>query len=280
MHILAPIHELRSSFAVSLVKGPAFKAAALASLMLITSVSLAQSPYKLFERLDLTQAQQQDIRQILSQTKADNAIYRGERDTMQSDMQVLMQKSSWDAQLAQQIVSTRVDHSTEVALNIANAKHEAYSLLSNEQKAELAKVLNNASDMDKRAKPGNRERRLDIMKLAKRLDVSDSQLSQLQAIKEQQQSYNQAHRSEFKTFKDAEQTLIFSDEFNTDAWLALQAQQKQAKIELGVQQAYFQYQMLSVLDDSQRETLQTMMENMKNRDGKKPKRERNHQLGS
>ncbi|WP_395340123.1 Spy/CpxP family protein refolding chaperone [Ningiella sp. W23] len=212
-----------------------------------------RSAKRMFAKLDLSETQKQDIAAIFQQLAQDNSVYRGEKKALREQMQALMQLETWDAALAEDLVTQRVQQSAGVQLNMAKARNQAFNVLNEEQQVEFLQRLDKRAEKEKK-----RPREFD--RLAKVLHLTDEQASEIDLIKESAEQANTGFVDALQDFRQAERDIVFSDSFDEDAWLALQTSVEATKISAGLNNASAKFEMLSVLDEKQRDRLQQIGE--------------------
>ncbi|MFC4700929.1 Spy/CpxP family protein refolding chaperone [Glaciecola siphonariae] len=204
------------------------------------------SKARIFAGLDLSDIQKQDIREIMRQVKQDNAVYAADIEALKAQMEALFNLETFDAALAQDLVRLRTEQAINIELNIATAKHQAWSLLNDEQKAEFA------AKQEKRAEKERQRKALDFERLQKRLNLTDEQSQAISDIQEQHRDATAELAQTLKASKDAEKALVYSNQFSEEAWLTIAQASQSAAIEFGVAKTQSRFDMLQVLDDEQR----------------------------
>ncbi|GEM_PF-4709800 len=200
---------------------------------------------RIFAGLDLSNEQKQDIREIMRQMRQDNAIYAGEKQDTHNQMQQLMSLPEWDEAVAEQLLSTSIDTRLVLETNRAFARHQVANLLDEDQLTEIESRWNDGEMRDRRE---HMER-----KMARRLNLTDEQQSQAADIMSRQKALLAAYEDQLKEHRMAEKALIRADEFDRDAYVALNDAFKQTQLEIALLRAKTRYDMAQILTDEQRE---------------------------
>ncbi|MFC3122338.1 Spy/CpxP family protein refolding chaperone [Agaribacter flavus] len=193
---------------------------AMLSSALFTSLGASAMPqsdkakFPLFRQLDLSLEQKQAIREIMQTVREDNSIYSAEKSEIKTQLESLFALDSWDEALAKDIVSAQSDARLQPSLNLAKAKHQAFQLLDEAQRAKLTSKAENTKSK-KYAKAKKR-------KLAKKLKLSTEQIGAYKGIMTTQKNSLLAFKDEVAAHKSAELALLMASEFDEEAWLSLQ----------------------------------------------------------
>jgi Spy/CpxP family protein refolding chaperone len=225
----------------------------------------------MFAQLALTDEQKQDIELILRQTRGNNMALRADKNLKREQLSALMSLAQWDDALAQQLVEEQEASKVQAQLNRALARNKAYQVLTDEQKAKLGQSIaqGDRSGKAKRSKKDKGEKRM-----AKVLGLSDAQKAELTTMRETWRVQNESLRAQIKEYRSAERALIHSENFDEQAWLALNQSIQPTLQALQVNQLHARFDMQSVLDDEQLELLHAM----KKRLGKGKKERRAKQM--
>lgn len=219
----------------------------------------------ILKELDLSSQQKQDIKTLMQQTRANNAVYAADREAFKTQMQTLMNMPTWDATLATQLIQQQISQKQQVELNRAKAKHAVYQLLTDEQQSELNAKM--AEKADRKDNKGKQDKKRDGKKHAgkrmeRRLDLSDEQKEAMKSIREQTKQDLSAIKAESKGFKEAERTLIQAETFDESAWLELHAQYADNFAAQDLIKLKAKYQEFALLTDEQKEKMEKMREKM------------------
>lgn len=225
----------------------------------------------LFAGLNLSDIQKQDIRQIMRQTKQDNALLKGEKQYIRPQLRALMTMEVWDPSAAEDLVSQGLSQSRSIALNMAIARHQAFNVLDESQQDDFLAMQATRAD-EKSERDG-----LNISRLEKRLGLSEQQIIAITQIQAEHQQQSEAIRASLSATKAAEQALVFAPEFDQEAWLALQAGTESERIQLGVARAYTHFQILGTLDESQKASLESMLNKKREKKSSKKGKAKHHQ---
>ena len=226
---------------------------------------------RILKGLDLSSQQKQDIKTLMKQTRSDNSVFASERETFRAQLDVIMNMPTWDATLATQLIEQQMASKQQVQLNKAKSKHAVFLLLSDEQQAELLEKM--ADKKDRKAKKGKKDKKRGKNKrMAKRLDLSDEQKEEIKAIKKASKAQFELVRKNMQSFKDAEDTLVFSDSFDEAAWISLSNSHSDAFSSAQLAKMKAKYEEYNVLTAEQKLKLAEMREKMKEK--MKEKREK------
>ncbi len=254
--ISATITALLASSAMSFAKGPRDE---------------GEMSKRMMAELNLSSEQKSDLRQIRKEAKQDSSVYRAEMSAYKDEMRTLMQMETWDEAAVKALIEERVDSGLPLKLIGAKAKNKSYNVMTTEQKTKLAEKR--AEKMVKRASnkansDGDRgTKRLD--KMAKRLDLTDDQKLAIGAIFAENKAFREANKAEMKGERETLKAIIQAPEFDEEAWLAFHAENKQATVEKALARAKSNYQILSLLDDDQKQKFAKMMKKAKHKKGGK-----------
>lgn len=246
------------------------------TLLAVTCLSLASIPATmakphagdhhlakhLFKDLDLSQQQKQDIKTILQQTRSENQVYTGNKDTFKAQMTTLLNMPTWDATLATQILSSQEPDRALMDLNRAKSKHQVFQLLTSEQQAI---VLAKFEDREERADKNKSKRKKMAKRISRKLDLSDEQKSQLKAIKTASKEKMEALKPQMQAFKNAERAIIHASTFDEDAWLSLHQEYAPTMLQIALIKAEEKYNKGAVLSDEQKALAEKIRNKMKDK---------------
>ncbi|WP_416307048.1 Spy/CpxP family protein refolding chaperone [Neptunicella sp. SCSIO 80796] len=213
----------------------------------------------LLKQLELTVEQKSSIGDLVKQQR-DNASAAQDGDLHQQ-LKQLIQADSFDEVAVTNILSSRIESSTQRQLQRAQLRHQIWSLLTTEQQQ---KWLDISDDRDEWQRPP-REPKLS------RLDLTEDQQQQLQQLRSEMQASQQSFRTMMQELREQEQALVTSDEFNQQQWLLLAEQQQPKMLAFAVEQAENRHKVWQLLTPEQQQKLQQRMERFKHRAGDKPR---------
>lgn len=219
-----------------------------------------QREFRMLKGLDLNQAQKQDIKQIMKQTKQNNNAYMAGRRAQQSQLRALLTQDSWDAEIAKDFIEQNLPQSTQMQLNRAIARNQSYQVLNDEQKAELTRKHNKGANKERRNK--------DLPRMAKRLDLSPEQLSAMKDVRQSLRAKNAQLKAILRDDKKAQQALVVAASFDQEAWLALQASMQPTLVTMQLNQLEARFHMRSILNQEQLDTLQQREGKLEKRNAK------------
>jgi len=176
---------------------------------------------QILSELSLTDTQKQDIKQILRQTREDNDLFRTDAKSLKTELRSLIQSTEWDQTAVESAITQRQSLIQEKALQRAHNKNQIWNLLTGTQQGEFVAQLE--SRKTKGEPMGHRDKRKDKRHNKKfaRLNLTDTQLVAVQAIKAAAKASGEEIHAKLKNFKQAEQTLVQSTDFNAEAWRTL-----------------------------------------------------------
>ena len=95
-----------------------------------------------FAQLDLTDSQKQQMLTIMTSSKGNNQnrMSDEERATRQAEMQALMYSDPFDEDQAKALISQHQSKMVENRLEMMKAKHQAFQLLTDEQKTQYGEL--------------------------------------------------------------------------------------------------------------------------------------------
>ncbi|GLR72329.1 Spy/CpxP family protein refolding chaperone [Agaribacter marinus] len=234
-------------------------AAAIGSILFASAGVYAQPSGKdeiisMFKQLDLSRSQKQEVRAIMQQLREDNSLYAADKSEIKLQIDSLFALDTWDSALANGIVDMQILSSTQTALNIATAKHQAFQVLTDEQKTELSEKTPSTNKQKSAQKK--------IAKLSRRLNLSETQDADLESLMEKQIADISAFESEINAHKLAKKALIQADEFDQDAWNNLQMNYASTRASIRLIKLETRFNFRKVLNEVQLEKL-SKIENRK-----------------
>jgi len=94
-----------------------------------------------FSKLDLTDTQKQEIREIMQSVKGDNKGQKSEsKMAHRASMQALISSDSFDEEAAKTLISVQQEEKAEKQLAMLKAKNQAFQLLTEEQKVKYSEL--------------------------------------------------------------------------------------------------------------------------------------------
>ncbi len=234
-------------------------AAAIGSILFASAGVYAQPSGKheiisMFKQLDLSRSQKQEVRAIMQQLREDNSLYAADKSEIKLQIDSLFALDTWDSALANDIIDMQILSSTQTALNIAIAKHQAFQVLTDEQKTVLSEKTPSTDKQKSALKK--------IAKLSRRLNLSETQDAELESLMEKQIADISAFESEINAHKLAKKALIQADEFDQEAWNALQMNYASTQASIRLIKLETRFNFKKVLNEVQLEKL-SKIENRK-----------------
>ena len=252
--------------------------ATITALLATSAMSFAKGPReggelskRMMAELNLTPEQKSDLRQIKKEARQDSGIYRAEMSAYKDEMRTLMQMETWDETAVRALIEERMDGGLPLKLIGAKAKSQSYNVMTSEQKTMLAekraqKLAKRGTKMAK--SDGNKgAKRLD--KMAKRLDLSEQQKLAIGEIFAENKARRAANKADMKAKGETLRSIIQAPVFDEDAWLTFHAENKEAHLEKALLKAKSQFDILSLLNDEQKQKFAKMMKKAKHKKGEK-----------
>lgn len=92
------------------------------------------------KKLDLTEAQQTQVNEIMSKQRTEMKAAMGDRRAHRDEMKTLVEQDTFDAAKADQLIAQQQEKERAVKVNMLRTQHEIYKVLTPEQR-EKAKVI-------------------------------------------------------------------------------------------------------------------------------------------
>lgn len=246
-------HNIKRIIAVVLI------GASLMPLAMANDMGQRHAAKKMFKQLDLDAEQKQQIKQIVSTSKENAKLYIADRMSFKEQVDILMSKPSWDASLAQSIVSEAQSFALQRAVERARTKHQMFQVLTPEQQIKFNELRSAKIDGEKSAEKGNKKKgkrakkgNLLSKKMSKKLDLSDEQTQQIKQIKSESRQELVSLKEANSDFRTAMKAIIQADSFDEQALINL-FQSNQANLQAKrLIQMEARYNMLAVLTEAQR----------------------------
>ncbi len=101
---------------------------------------------KVYKELNLTEEQQAEIKTIRQKQREQMQQFRteGNRDAQRAQMQALMKAETFDEDAARAMLNARHEASMEKKIAMMKSQHEIYQVLTPEQQAKFAEMMENA----------------------------------------------------------------------------------------------------------------------------------------
>ncbi len=203
--------------------------------------------------LSLTEAQLNKVKVLIEEFKAEHKPSERERKpTIEAILG--MDEAAFYA-----MIEENVEAKAEHWLALAQLRHEFYTLLTDEQKAQLS--VREANRENRRHHRGERRDSRDGDHMARRsnrhtemfrgLDMTEEQKAQITSLNDNFRQSAKAHEGMIHTFRDEERALVRSDVFSTEAWQTLASNYESQWIDLAVAKAMHKQSLLKVLTTEQ-----------------------------
>jgi Spy/CpxP family protein refolding chaperone len=205
---------------------------------------------QILSELSLTDTQKQDIKQLLKQTREDRDLFSTDAKSLKIQLRSLVQSSEWDQATVESVITQRQTLMQEKALDRATNKHQVWNLLSNDQKTEFVSQLEahkaKRKEMDSKGKrKGNKQNRLNL---------TEEQLVAAKAIKDATKENSEEVKSKLKNYRQAEQSLIQSTAFGSEAWQTLNAEYQADFMAMAILKAKTKHEIWNLMTPEQQAT--------------------------
>ncbi|MBT0586076.1 Spy/CpxP family protein refolding chaperone [Alteromonas oceanisediminis] len=229
-----------------------------------------QAPMRhMLEQLTLSEQQREDIRLIVSESRADKRVYVSDIRLAKKEFRQLVREPEWNETAVREVMTQRMALKQDFMLSNAQTRHAIFELLTPSQQQEL----NTLSSPDKTHRASQRGSQW--KKMSQRLNLTPEQEDNIDTIRAAFFSTHERGQHPHRVFLQAERSLIQSSEFSQDAWLALFAQHQTAAVEYAVARAKMQHDMFNVLTKEQQNQL-TDIEDTMSEKGRKGRRRGQH----
>ncbi|MEQ9108480.1 MAG: periplasmic heavy metal sensor [Limnobacter sp.] len=94
----------------------------------------------MLKQLDLTQAQQAQVKQIMQKQRSDMKTAMSDRRAHREEMKSLVENDTFDAAKAERLIAEQQDQERAMKMSMLRTQHEIYKVLTPEQR-EKAKVI-------------------------------------------------------------------------------------------------------------------------------------------
>ncbi|MBF7073795.1 Spy/CpxP family protein refolding chaperone [Glaciecola sp. MH2013] len=214
--------------------------------------------------LALTSQQKADIKQIRSEAKQDASIYRTEQQEFRKAIKVILNSGQWDEAQVRSLIEENAESAKQLKLLKAKTKSRVFNVLNAEQKALMASKQ--AEKQSKGKKRRAKGRLPNIERLSKRLALNEAQQAQLASLLDTAKAEREANKARKEEDRATLKGIIQAVEFDEEAWLAFYSENHQDHTERALAKTKMRFDMLSVLNEEQKEKFKKMM-----RKGKKAK---------
>jgi Spy/CpxP family protein refolding chaperone len=229
--------------------------------------------------LNLSIQQKQDIKQIRKETKQDLNLYRGEQRQLKQSIQALMRSQVWDELAVKAAFEEQMATKMQSMLILAKSKNKVFNQLTEVQKSQLIteRLEKKKATKDRNGKSAQKK----MLRLTKALSLTAEQQTQLIVMMEVNKTLRLANKKESMTIKSQLASVVQAASFDEDAWLAIHSDNQPQKLDMAVRKAKARFDVLSVLNEEQREKFAAIMkENRKGKIGKKAKMRKSNHKGN
>lgn len=218
------------------------------------------NPMQMFSKLNLSDQQKQDMRDIFKTTRENNSVFDVEKTQTMKQIRDLMNMPTWDQASAETVIRAVIARSSDINLNRAVARNKVYNLLTEEQKATFA---------DKGVKKGNKSKRkgkhqkMNMKRLTKALKLTNEQAEQFKTIQASTKAQMQNLKEQGKAHHETMKTIIQSSSFDENAWLAAHSDALDDMVAMKLIQTKARYDRISLLSVEQKQKFAKIMKKMK-----------------
>jgi protein CpxP len=225
--------------------------------------------HQILSELSLTDTQKQDIRQISKQNREDRGLFSSDVKLLKQELRNLVQSSEWDHAAVESLITKRQTLMQAKALQRATNKNQVWNLLTEAQQDEFV-VFSDALKAERKGKgvAGWKEGKRKGKKL-KRLDLSEVQLATINAIKNESKATGQKIKAKLQVYKQAEQLLVQSADFDADAWQALNNEYQANFLTMAILKAKTQHDIWNQLTPEQQAKAAEKIKGKRGKHGKK-----------
>lgn len=221
--------------------------------------------HQVLSELSLTDTQEQDVRQILKKSREDRGLFSSATKSLKKELRSLVQTAEWDQGAIESAITQRQALMQARALQRASYKNQVWNLLTDTQQAEFIALLDTRK-VGLETHRGEHKEKDKGYKL-KRLDLTQAQLSTVQAIRNEAKTSDKRLIANIKNYKQAERALIHNTGFNAEAWQTLNSQYQADFLAMAVLRAKTKHDIWNQLTPEQQAKSQE--KNNKRNKGKK-----------
>lgn len=228
-------------------------------------------PMHAFSLLALSEQQKQEIRDIYTTNRENNSVFAGEKKAVKQQMNSLMNMPTWDEAAARSIITSQIEQGKSIALNHAKARHSAYNVLDDAQKASLSALNSDSTNESIQRKSKNKRlknRNNGAQRLSKALVLSDEQVAQISAIDKDTAAQMQTLKESSNEQRTQMRAIIHANSFNDEAWLALHEKSLNNTLNYKLIKAKAKYDKRAILNDAQKSIRVNIMHKMKGKRSK------------
>ena len=222
---------------------------------------------QILSELSLTEGQKQDVKQIMKQTRFNNSVYKAEQKLLHLKLKRLIQADEWDLQTVKNTFITHQDSLHQKALQRASTKNKVWSILTPTQQAEFIAQLESRKNTVLKTPHKKKENR-NANKL-KRLKLTEQQQASIKEIRTAANTESKDIKTQLKAFKEAEQKLVQSNDFNVEAWNQLHSKYQNDFQTLAILKAKSKHDVWNQLSPEQQQ--KSIKLSLKKRNAKKRK---------
>lgn len=202
---------------------------------------------QIMKKLDLSQTQAQDVRQLIKQGHKDQNVYRQDMHEIRSQLKNLLQGTAWDQQAIETVLLQRMDLNGQIAWQQANKKNQVWQLLTPQQQSEFVLLIKQRNNKEhKHQKP---------FKFLVSLDLDVEQEVEIDKIRADFKTLTSGLKAKHKEFRQAQLALINSDRLAESDWQALEVKYQDDFLAMAIAKAQSRYNIWNVLNTAQQTQL-------------------------
>jgi Spy/CpxP family protein refolding chaperone len=232
----------------------------LLSLLSVSSIAAAhQNEVRhglkpLLKQLDLTEVQKQDLRQLMKESKPEIELDGQDRKAFTLQIMQVVHAETFDQAAAKTLIENHQQLRAEKRLVKAQKQHRLFHTLTDVQQAKFVSLLEDREDRSR----ADRSR-----KMFKKLGLSDQQKASIKQIKVSNKANKNNAKETLQARRQAEFNIIKAEQFDSDAWQAIQDQYQQSDLQIGLQKAEIRNQVWNQLTDEQQQKAIARMNKIK-----------------
>jgi Spy/CpxP family protein refolding chaperone len=231
---------------------------------------------QILSELSLTDIQKQDIRQISKQNREDRGLFSGDVKSLKQELRNLVQSSEWDHAAVDGVITKRQTLMQAKALERATNKNQVWNLLTEAQQDEFVVFFDALRAVRKgKGVTGSKRGNHRGNKLA-RLDLSEVQLAAIIVIKNESKATGKKTKAKLQVYKQAEQLLVQSADFDAAAWQALNNEYQANFLTIAILKAKTQHDIWNQLTPEQQAKAAEKIKGKRSKHGKKGKKGKKH----
>ncbi|MEP0357728.1 Spy/CpxP family protein refolding chaperone [Paraglaciecola sp.] len=217
---------------------------------------------QILSQLSLTDAQKQDIKEILKQSRQDARLFKEDSERFRSNIQTLVQSNEWDQIAIESALAQSQSVQTDKMLQRATQKNLVWNALTTEQKTMFSSLVAEKKAEIKSKESNKKGKHKREGGMFKKLALTDEQKTAVKSIREQARATDKDLRAKLKEFKEAERALITSGDFSSENWLTLSVEYQSDFVAMSVSKANVRHNVWNILTSEQQQKITERIEKM------------------